>query len=283
MKLDIELPLLKSLMAMAAMVEARDAYTGGHLWRVSRFSQLLGEKIGLPKEEVFQVGIGGFLHDIGKVGVPDAILNKPDRLTDEEYIRIQAHPQVGADLVAMHPLADLALPHIHQHHERPDGMGYPYGLSDGEIPLQSKIVGLVDAFDAMTSTRPYRAGMPIDRALSILEAEKGDQFDPRLTDAFVLLGKAGKLDGIVGHSAEGSMLAECPTCGPVIPTHHHHDGDVAHCPVCSGEARVHAHGDRFEIEPMGRFADPEALTPTIDWQAINSQLTAVPASISLAA
>lgn len=159
--------LLKSLFVMASMVEARDPYTGGHLWRVSQFSRILAEDAGLPSNVVARIALGGFLHDLGKIGVPDAILNKPDKLTDEEYEVIKTHPEVGSRLLADHPLADLARSAILSHHEMPDGRGYPHGLSGAAISVDASIVGICDAFDAMTSTRPYRKGMPISKALSI--------------------------------------------------------------------------------------------------------------------
>ena len=109
--------LLKTLYTMAMMVEARDAYTGGHLWRVSRFCYALADSLGLSQSEVERIALGGFLHDLGKVGVPDAVLNKPDKLSDAEYEVIKTHPQVGADLLRDHPLAELALDAVLRHHE----------------------------------------------------------------------------------------------------------------------------------------------------------------------
>ncbi len=166
--------LLRSLLVMAWMVEARDPYTGGHLWRVSRFSRLLASELNLPDGDVARISLGGFLHDLGKVGVPDQILNKKDRLTDEEYEVIKTHPDVGWRMLAGHPLARLAETAIRAHHEMPNGKGYPRGLVGLDIPLDARIVGICDAFDAMTSTRPYRRGMPIEKALAIIEENLGN-------------------------------------------------------------------------------------------------------------
>jgi len=182
--------LLKSLYVMAMMVEARDAYTGGHLWRVSQFARLVAERMQLPADEVARVELGGFLHDLGKVGIPDAVLNKRDRLSDEEYAVIKTHPQVGADLLAGHPLAALAMDAVWLHHETPDGHGYPQGLSGSAIPRVARIVGVVDALDAMTSSRPYRAGMPLATALQIIEDNLGRQFDSEV--GRVVLGLGGQ-------------------------------------------------------------------------------------------
>ena len=149
--------LLKTLYTMAMMVEARDAYTGGHLWRVAQFSRLLAQASGLSALEVERIALGGFLHDLGKIGVPDAVLNKPDRLTDEEYDIIKTHPQVGADLLAGHPLAELAMDAVLLHHETPDGRGYPQGRKADAIPLVARIVGIADAFDPVRG-KPRRSG-----------------------------------------------------------------------------------------------------------------------------
>lgn len=208
--------LLASLLVMAWMVEARDPYTGGHLWRVSRFARLLAETAGLPEADVARVAIGGFLHDLGKIAVPDAILNKKDRLTEDEYTIIKTHPEVGMRLLAGHPLAHLVRVAVLLHHERPDGQGYPQGLAGDTIPQDARRVGLCDAFDAMTSSRPYRRGMPTAKALAIIEENLGQQFDAAFGDHLLRLGRSGALEPIVGHSDEGIPLQDCPMCGPTL-------------------------------------------------------------------
>lgn len=197
--------LLASLLVMAWMVEARDPYTGGHLWRVSRFSHLLASDAGLSETDVARIRIGGFLHDLGKISVPDHILGKKDRLTDDEYTVIKTHPEVGWRMLAGHPLAKLAEAAVRSHHETPDGRGYPRGLIGASVPVDARVVGICDAFDAMTSTRPYRRGMPIEKALAIIEENFDRQFDREFGACFLALGHAGKLDHIVGIATKASL------------------------------------------------------------------------------
>lgn len=263
--------LLKSLYVMASLVEARDPYTGGHLWRVSQFSRLMSEDAGLPGTDVARIALGGFLHDLGKIGVPDAILNKPDRLTGEEYAVIKTHPEVGNRLLSGHPLADLARAAVLSHHETPDGNGYPHRLSGDAIALDARIVGICDAFDAMTSTRPYRRGMAVGKALAIIEENLGRQFDRALGERFVRMGRAGLLDRIVGHSEAGIPLQECPMCGPTIVVRRdHHTGDPVYCRHCGNEARVERDGEIIHVTPTGRKGTPENLQPEIDAALIDS-------------
>lgn len=257
--------LLTSLMSMAAVVEARDAYTGGHLWRVSQFSRRLALKMGLGITDATRIEIGGFLHDVGKIAVPDAILNKRDRLTDEEYAVIKTHPQSGADLLAQHPLAALAMEAVLMHHETPDGKGYPAGLMAEQIPLNAKIIGVCDAFDAMTSTRPYRAGMSLNKVLGILQQEKGRQFDARCADVLCELAEDGAMNHIIGHSEPGIPIQQCVACGPtlVVP-HHYRDGELLACPACHGEYQINARSGVFNVRPTGHVASAALYTPSAD-------------------
>jgi len=234
--IDHDKKLLFSLFLLAWAVEARDPYTGGHLWRVSRFSKLLAEAAGLPAEMVSQIAVGAFLHDLGKIGIPDAILSKKDKLTDAEYEVIKTHPGIGQRMLAGHPLASLANDAILLHHETPDGCGYPFGKRGGDIPLVARIVSICDAFDAMTSTRPYRQGMPIDKALSIIESELGRQFDAHLGAIFISLGASPALAHIVGHSDQGIPLEKCAACGPIIVRPRNAKAeDPLYCPACHSE------------------------------------------------
>lgn len=257
--------LLSSLLVMAWMVEARDPYTGGHLWRVSRFSRLLAEGSGLPENDVARISIGGFLHDLGKVGVSDQILTKKDRLTDEEYEVIKTHPEVGWRMLAGHPLAQLAEAAVRAHHETPDGRGYPRGLLAEAIPLDARIVGICDAFDAMTSTRPYRRGMPIDKALDIIEENLGRQFDRTFGARFLELGRQGKLDHVVGHSDEGIPLHECMMCGPTLVLKREQQaGEHLYCPSCSGEYETVLEDGGLATRPTGRMGKPQDMEPSAD-------------------
>jgi len=258
--------VLASLLVMAWVVEARDPYTGGHLWRVSRFSHLLADKAGLSEEEVARIAVGGFLHDLGKVGIPDAILNKKDKLTDEEYAVIKTHPDVGRRMLAGHPFSTLVLDAVFAHHETPDGRGYPQGLRSGQIPVVARIVGICDAFDAMTSSRPYRRGMAVEKALSIIRDNLGRQFDGEFGEQFLALGEAGRLDHVVGHTDEGIPLRECLMCGPVVVIQKNaKPGDLVHCPACSSEYRLE--GDAAEqLKPVatGAKVSPGRLAPRPD-------------------
>ena len=235
--------ILASLLVLAWVVEARDPYTGGHLWRVSRFAKLLAEKAGLPEDEVARITIAGFLHDLGKISIPDAILGKTDKLTDAEYEVIKTHPEAGQRMLAGHPFSALAMDAVLLHHERPDGKGYPYGKSGEDVPLAARIVGICDAFDAMTSSRPYRKGMPIEKALSIIQDNLAGQFDAHLGQLFVALGAGQELAHIVGHSDEGIPLECCLMCGPIIvrPSGAK-PGDMLYCPACHSQYRIDLSG-----------------------------------------
>lgn len=257
--------LLSSLLVMAWLVEARDPYTGGHLWRVSQFSRRLAGDAGLPDAEVSRIAIGGFLHDLGKVGVPDHILRKPDRLSEEEYEIIKTHPDVGWRLLAGHPLAHLAEAAVRSHHETPDGRGYPRGLAGAAIPEPARIVGICDAFDAMTSTRPYRRGMPINQALGIIEDNLGRQFDRDFGARFVALGRAGALDHIVGHADAGIPLHECVMCGPTLVRRQEQAaGEHIYCGNCRGEYRIEAGAGGLTAVATGRLGTPRDLQPEAD-------------------
>jgi hypothetical protein len=258
-------PLLKSLHLMASLVEARDPYTGGHLWRVSQFSRLLAKDIGLKESDISRITLGGFLHDLGKIGIPDAILNKPDKLTEEEFAIIQTHPEVGARLLLGHPLGALVRAAVTMHHETPDGRGYPRGLVGSAIPLDAKIIGITDAFDAMTSTRPYRRGMTIEKALSIIEENLDRQFDRELGTKFLHLGKQGLLESIVGHSDFGIPVFECSGCGPTIVVRRSQkSGDLTHCRCCGGQGTIEKKGNSFSIAPNGKRGNAQQLEPDID-------------------
>jgi HD-GYP domain-containing protein (c-di-GMP phosphodiesterase class II) len=261
--------LLKSLYVMASLVEARDPYTGGHLWRVSQLSGLLAASCGLPGRDVARITLSGFLHDLGKVGVPDAILNKHDRLTEHEYAIIKTHPEVGNRLLSGHPLAPLARDAVLHHHERPDGMGYPQGLKSESLSMDAKIVGITDAFDAMTSTRPYRRGMPIGKALAIIEEWSGRQFDASLSPVFVKLGKEGALDHIVGHSDLGIPMQDCPECGPIMVVRRNQEsGTFVFCRNCGYKTTVIRENGRLTLADSEEHGTPEELQPELDMPLI---------------
>jgi HD-GYP domain-containing protein (c-di-GMP phosphodiesterase class II) len=282
MKVDIDKNLLKSLLIMGSVVEARDAYTGGHLWRVAQYARLLGEKAGLSKNDIILVRVGGFLHDVGKIGVPDAILRKPGPLDDYEYEVIKTHPTVGFDLIHEHPLAILSQDVVKHHHEWYSGKGYPDGLAGDEITIFSRIVCVADAFDAMTSTRPYRKAMEIQKALSRLKDEENNQFDMKLISYFLESSNVNKLNHIIGHSDHHIPLIHCPECGPVISvTKNTKDGDTVYCRVCGQKIRLHKKGESFVSEPMNEYGTAENMKPEAEVEQIDSLLDETPTSLEV--
>jgi two-component system, cell cycle response regulator len=177
-----DMTLLGTVEALAALVDARDAYTGRHAEEVARLAMRMALAMGLGPSETHLVGITGRLHDIGKVAVPDAVLQKPGRLTADEWSLIRVHPVVGADVISRVPALRGLAPGIRGHHERWDGGGYPDGLSGGTIPLTARIIGVADAYEARLSDRPYRAGRRRSEALEEIERCSGTQFDPAIVE-----------------------------------------------------------------------------------------------------
>ncbi|MGZ4031227.1 MAG: HD domain-containing phosphohydrolase [Tumebacillaceae bacterium] len=186
---DMNSQLLDSYFStLAAALDARDPYTAGHSIRVAHYSYQIGRLTGLVPEELDLLRKSALLHDIGKIGIRDDVLLKEGRLTDDEFAQIKMHPVLGeAILLRIHPVEAMAplLPGVRSHHERYDGRGYPDGLAGTEIPLFGRIIAVADAFDAMTSNRPYRQGMPIEKALSILTEGRGTQWDPQFAELFI--------------------------------------------------------------------------------------------------
>jgi HD-GYP domain-containing protein (c-di-GMP phosphodiesterase class II) len=264
--------LLNTLLGLSMIVEARDPYTGGHLWRVSQFSKLLAQQVGLSQRDIALCEVGGFLHDLGKVGVSDAILNKPDRLTDPEYDIIKTHPAVGGRLLSNHPLANLAFDAVVGHHERPDGKGYPHGLAGKVIPEVARIVSIADAFDAMTSTRAYRKGMRMEKALAIIGEETGSQFDAELAKHFLALSGTSQLAHIVGHSEPGLPLQQCGCGAPLAIRGSLRDGEHVYCHCCGGESRLSKHGDEIKIEMTGQRGGAAELAPDCDTNLIGAMV-----------
>jgi putative nucleotidyltransferase with HDIG domain len=175
---------LEAIESLNATVEAKDPYTAGHSLRVKRISVALGQELGLEKARIDALRFGALFHDIGKLAVPDAVLTKPARLTSEEYEVVKAHSSDGARIVGKFSRLRESVPIIEHHHERWDGAGYPAGLADDQIPLEAAIVGLADAWDAMTTNRPYHRALTLDEACAEIRNGKGTQFSPRVVDAF---------------------------------------------------------------------------------------------------
>lgn len=176
--------LTSVIRAMVSAIEAKDQYTRGHSDRVALYGRVLAQQLGLSDSYQEKIYLSGLLHDVGKIGVSDATLRKPGKLTDEEYEEIKKHPDEGwAILHDIEQLRDI-LPGVLYHHERIDGRGYPDGLKGLDIPLDGRILAVADAYDAMTSDRPYRKGMPIEKAEAILQEGAGTQWDNAIIQAF---------------------------------------------------------------------------------------------------
>ncbi|HWG43862.1 MAG TPA: HD domain-containing phosphohydrolase [Gemmataceae bacterium] len=179
--------VIQTVTALAQAVELRDRYTGGHTQRVTNYTLLLAECLGLPSTERLLLQVGVPLHDIGKIGVDDAVLRKAGALDSVEFESMRSHTVRGAAILQGIPGLAAVLPIIRSHHERWDGKGYPDGLAGEAIPLLARMVAVADAFDAMTSDRPYRKSMPLGRAFAEIAAGSGRQFDPRCAAAFLKL------------------------------------------------------------------------------------------------
>ena len=171
---------LQSMYALAKTIDAKDQYTNGHSMRVAKYSAMLAERMGLSASEISEITNMALLHDIGKIGVPDQIINKPSKLTPDEYNIIKSHPVIGYEILSEMPeMKDIGIG-AKWHHERYDGKGYPNGLKGEEIPLAARIIGVADAYDAMTSNRSYRQYLPQDAVKQELEKGRGSQFDPEV-------------------------------------------------------------------------------------------------------
>jgi diguanylate cyclase (GGDEF)-like protein/putative nucleotidyltransferase with HDIG domain len=175
---------LAAAASLAQALDARDHYTRGHSESVTRYALAIARAMGVPTEELANLQIAGLLHDIGKIGIPDGVLNKPGHLTEEEWRLVRTHPSVGASILGKAPLLTRIIPVVLGHHERFDGGGYPHGLAGEQIPLGARILAVADAYDAMTSHRPYRLPVSHEEALAELRINAGSQFDPQVVGAF---------------------------------------------------------------------------------------------------
>jgi putative nucleotidyltransferase with HDIG domain len=174
---------LSTVRALTSAIDARDPYTMGHSVRVGQLAMMLGRRLGMPETRLARLEIGGYLHDIGKIGIRDAVLLKPGRLTPEERTIIEDHPRIGMAILEAVDLPPEVIRFVQDHHERLDGSGYPRGLRDDEVSIQARIAAVSDMYDAVTSERPYRDPMPPGEALDLLRSEQGRFLDPRVIDA----------------------------------------------------------------------------------------------------
>lgn len=184
---------IDTLSALTGAIDAKDSYTRGHSERVTELSIKLAEECNVPSSEIENIKLGGLLHDIGKIGIPEAVLNKPGRLNDEEFNIIKSHPDLGLHILGKVEFLEHIVPIIRHHHERYDGKGYPGGLKGENIPLLARIVSVVDTFDAMTTNRPYRKALTIEESLVEIDRCSGSQFDPDIAAKFI---KMVRRDGI---------------------------------------------------------------------------------------
>jgi len=176
---NLESAYVEFVETMAQALDARDTYTAGHSHRVSEYSVAIAQAMGLASESVEMIRIGAELHDIGKIGIPDHVLQKPGRLSPQEFDLIKQHPQIGKRILEKVGRFDRYLPIVELHHENHDGTGYPYGLKDDGIPIEARIVHVADVYDAITSDRAYRRAMTRTQVFELLERGTGTQFDLR--------------------------------------------------------------------------------------------------------
>jgi HD-GYP domain-containing protein (c-di-GMP phosphodiesterase class II) len=176
---------LATIKSLAAAIDAKDPYTRGHSERVALFSVAIARELGLDEKSIERVQIAALLHDVGKIGIEDAVLRKPARLTEEEYATIKRHPALGASIMGpIRQLKDI-IPGMRHHHEALDGTGYPDGLAGGEIPLMARIIAVADTFDAMTSERLYQKAKDDAFVINMLQQRSGTRYDPKVVQAFV--------------------------------------------------------------------------------------------------
>ena len=198
-----------SVCALNQMLDLKDIHTGVHSTRLAEWAVRVAEQLDISDAQFHDIEVAAILHDIGKVGIPDAILNKPGRLAPEERAVIEKHSEYGWAILRLIPGFEHASLLVLHHHERPDGKGYPAGLKGDQIPLGARIVSVVDSFDAMVSDRSYRRGLSLDEAIRRLRADSGTQFDPLIVEHFVRLA--------VRDLPEISRIAEPAPFSPPVP------------------------------------------------------------------
>ncbi|MBM7615386.1 HD-GYP domain-containing protein [Alkaliphilus hydrothermalis] len=183
--LDMKQIYFETVYALSKTVEAKDPYTDGHSKRVAEYAEKIGKRMKLKNNQIDTLKTAALLHDIGKIGISDNLLNKPDKLTNEEFSIIKTHPAIGVDILSTVDFLKDVRDVILKHHEKYGGSGYPLGLREDEIPLEAYILAAADAFDAMTSDRSYRKGMTKEKAISILQEDAGSHFHPQVVECFV--------------------------------------------------------------------------------------------------
>ncbi len=224
---------LEVINTLVRAIEAKDPYTAGHVWRVSQYTKMIAKRLGWDVKKITWIETGAILHDLGKIGITDLILQKDGKLTIEEFSEIKKHPIIGVEIIEKSPFLSQYKTCIEYHHERYDGNGYPYNLKGDEIPIEGRIIAIADTFDALTSNRPYRWGMHSEEAIKIIHEESGTQFDPDIVEVFIKLWWENHFKEIIFHSAPDISLVSCPEHREIIEiSSQTKSGDVVSCPVC---------------------------------------------------
>ena len=209
---DLQRSYIEAIKALTNAIEARDQYTRGHTDRVCQIAELVARRMGWNETQIHDLIMGCTLHDIGKIGVPDSILNKPGALTDEERELMTDHPEVGLKIIKGIELFKPAIPYIYAHHEKFDGTGYPNGLKGEDIPIEGRLLAVVDTLDAILSDRPYRRGIDLDFALNELNINKGTQFDPVIVDILLEVIAMGQINFVELYDREEDISIVENTC-----------------------------------------------------------------------
>jgi HD-GYP domain-containing protein (c-di-GMP phosphodiesterase class II) len=239
---------LEVMNTLLKAIEAKDPYTAGHVWRVSQYAKMIAHRLGWNKEQIAWLETGAILHDLGKIGIGDVILQKEGKLTSEEFMEIRKHPAIGVHLIEASPFLSQYKHCILSHHERYDGQGYPQGLKGEYIPIEGRIIGIADTFDALTSHRPYRKALSSENAIAIIGEQSGQQFDPQLTELFVKLWWESHFNSIILHSAPGIPLVKCPEHGEIVERSLlSKPGDTAYCPACKMSFRLEEQNEKWII------------------------------------
>jgi HD-GYP domain-containing protein (c-di-GMP phosphodiesterase class II) len=194
---DLDRAHIQFIETMAQALDARDPYTAGHGNRVGAYAYAVAQEMGLPEGQAETIRIAGQLHDIGKIGISDIILQKPGKLTPEEWGLIKLHPQIGRKILEKVGRFEKLLAPVELHHENHDGTGYPYGLAGDRIPVEARILHVVDCFDGMRTNRAYRMALPLEAAICELEVNSGSQFDPETVAVFLRMLGEGRQEGIL--------------------------------------------------------------------------------------
>ncbi len=229
-----------TLIVLANAIELRDHYTVGHTWRVTNFAMEIARELGWDEAKINEVQMGGVLHDVGKIAVDNSILGKVGKLTEEEFAQMKVHPERGADLLRDVKFLQPLIPYCLYHHERWDGTGYPFGLQGERIPIEGRLISVADAFDAMTSNRPYRKGLPIEVAVDSLQKGKATQFDATIVDALITALNKGRIAQVLQdyYKNEAHSIA-CPFCSTFVRLGEEvgAGGEVG-CSVCHRRIRI---------------------------------------------